>query len=161
MTDKQRTTAVVISGVLVAIVFFGAGFAIGHHANARGGAGAYGRTGMAAGGARGGFGAAGGAGSMRMRAGGFANGTILSMTDTSITVSLQNGGSQTIYFTNSTPVLKSVTGTTTDLKVGDMITATGTPAADGSIAAQSVTIRPAGSMPMGGMPSPAGGNPVQ
>ena len=145
MTDKQRTMAVVIGGVLVAIVFFGAGFAAGHRPAAQGGAGAYGRMGTSADG-RGGFGG-NAPGGMRMRAGGFTNGTILSMTDSSITISLQNGGSQTIYFTSTTPVLKSVTGTTTDLKVGDTITAIGTPSADGSIAAQTVTIRPAPAAP--------------
>lgn len=129
---NKKLVSLIIGGVIIAAVFFFIGDRVGSHRSVQpqgfgnpmmNGQGGPGRTGM-------------------RRAGGFANGTILSMTDSSITIGLQNGGSQTIYFTPTTPVLKSVSGATTDLKTGEMITATGTPNADGSIAATNVTIRP-------------------
>lgn len=133
MSHKNNTLiGLIIGGVVIAAVFFFIGDKVGtSHASSS-------KPGQFAGM----MGTRGGAGGMRARAGGFANGTILSMTDSSITITLQNGGSQTIYFTPTTPVLKSVAGAPTDLKAGEMITATGTPNADGSIAATNVTIRP-------------------
>ncbi len=130
---NKKLVSLIIGGVIIAAVFFFIGDKVGSHRSVQpqgfgyggmmNGQGGPGRTGM-------------------RRAGGFANGIILSMTDSSITITLQNGGSQTIYFTPTTPVLKSVAGAPTDLKTGEMITATGTPNADGSIAATNVTIRP-------------------
>ena len=129
---NKNVAGLIIGGVIIAAIFFFIGDKVGSHTPSQpqgfgggmmNGQGGQGRMGM-------------------RRAGGFANGTILSMTDSSITVTLQNGGSQTIYFTPTTSILKSVAGVTTDLKAGEMITATGTPNADGSIAATNVTIRP-------------------
>ena len=134
-STNNKLLGVIIGGVLIAAVFFFIGDKVGSHRLAQ-------PQGFGYGGMMNGQGGRGGAGGLRARAGGFANGTILSMTASSITISLQNGGSQTIYFTPTTPVLKSVAGVPTDLKTGETITATGTPNADGSIAATNVTIRP-------------------
>lgn len=130
----------VVGGLIIAVAFFFIGSAYGKsHAPqpVRGGFG--GQAGMMHGGGR--------------QSGGFVNGSILSMDATSITVSTGGGtGTKIIYFNPATAVLKSVAGTATDLSVGETIVATGTPNADGSIAAQSIQIRPAMQKPV----TPAG-----
>ena len=127
---KNPIAWMIIGAIVIALIFFWIGDKVGasHAQPTPGGRGAYSMNDGGMGGRRG---------------GGFANGTILSMTPTSITISLQNGGSQTIYFTNNTPIMKSVAGIPTDLQIGQNITVTGTANADGSLAAQSVSIRPA------------------
>lgn len=73
---------------------------------------------------------------------GFATGEVISKDDKSVTLKLQNGGSQIIFFTPSTPITKSVSGSASDIIVGEQITASGTKNQDGSISAQSIQIRP-------------------
>lgn len=78
-----------------------------------------------------------------MRGGGFTTGTIVSQDDKSITISLpNNGGTKTIYISDTTTVAKSTTGKKTDLTTGSSVTITGQANQDGSIAAQSIQIRP-------------------
>jgi hypothetical protein len=81
-------------------------------------------------------------------------GTILSQDAQSITVSLRNGGSQVIFLSGSTGIMKSVSGTATDLAVGQNIVATGTTNSDGSLTATSVQIRPAMQTPPAGTGTP-------
>jgi hypothetical protein len=82
-----------------------------------------------------------------MRGGGGAMGTILSMDSTSLTLSIKDGGSKIVLLTDATPVMKTSPGSRSDLKTGESVMVTGTTNQDGSISAQSISIRPAGTPP--------------
>ena len=75
--------------------------------------------------------------------GGLSGGQIIKKDDTSITVQLNNSGSQIILFSDSTKIMKSAEGSAADLIVGGQVTVTGPKNQDGSITAQSIQIRPA------------------
>lgn len=75
--------------------------------------------------------------------GGFSGGKIIKKDNNSITVGLNNGGSQIILFSDTTKIMKSVQGLTNDLTSGEQITVNGSKNQDGSITAQSIQIRPA------------------
>lgn len=96
--------------------------------------------------ARAGFTAQGGAGRPggRGAAGGFVTGDILSVDASGITVKMRDGSSKIVLVPGSAAILKSTTGTSTDLAVGQSVTVTGSPNSDGSLNAQTVQIRPAG-----------------
>lgn len=70
------------------------------------------------------------------------NGAIIKKDDTSITVSLRDGGSKIVYFTASTTIAKMAEGTKNDLNIGETVTANGTANSDNSVAAQTIQIRP-------------------
>jgi len=81
--------------------------------------------------------------------GGFISGSILARDDKSLTVELRNGGnkdsqnvgSKIVLFSPTTSIDKSVTGTSTDLAVGNQVTVIGTTNPDGSISATSIQIK--------------------
>lgn len=135
----------IAGGIVVALLVFYGGFSYGKtHASAAVAANGRNFGGVAAGGQ--GMGA-------RMRtsagqAGGFVIGKILSKDATSMTVSLQNGGSKIVFLASSTPVMKTVAGSVSDLAVGTTVQVTGSAGADGSVTARSVEIRPEMSAPM-------------
>lgn len=97
----------------------------------------------------------GGSGNMP---GGFASGEVVSKDNKSITIKLQDGSSKTIYFSSSTTVSETTTGSTSDLKTGQTVVVIGSNSSNGSVTAQSIQIRPAGSEDFGpgGMGAGAG-----
>lgn len=86
--------------------------------------------------------------------GGLTAGEIISKDATSITIKMQDGSTKIVLVSDSTQIMKTSTGSSGDLSVGTTVTITGTANSDGSITGQSVQIRPAGSVPLGGT-SPA------
>lgn len=96
----------------------------------------------------------------RLAGNGGAFGSVVSKDANSITIKLmggpnatnagQNGsGSRIVLFDSKTQVGEFTIGSTSDLQVGQSVSVNGTANADGSITAQMIQIRPAGSAPRG------------
>lgn len=96
-----------------------------------------------------------GGGQRGMRGGGVF-GKIIAMDATSITVQLgmpgglnANGasstgtGSKIVFYTGQTAIMKTIAGAISDLAVGSNVSVQGTANPDGSVNAQSISIRPA------------------
>ena len=136
----------VVGVVIALIVFAGGGYWAGAatHAAPAGRTGAAGSfTGAAAGGFAGGAGR-GAAGSNRSGLSGAVTGSIISLDGNSMTITMGTGGTRIVYFASSTSILKTAAGTPADLSTGTNVVVAGTPAADGSVVATSIQIRPAG-----------------
>lgn len=110
------------------------------------------------GGGQGGFG--GGANGMMP-----VRGQVVSSTDNSVTVKLMDGSSKIVNLTGQTTISKTTTGSASDLKSGETVTAIGTTNSDGSVTAQTVLIgngnmmfrRSGGTPPAGGQGATNGG----
>jgi hypothetical protein len=76
--------------------------------------------------------------------GGNVLGEIIKQDNKSVTLKLLDGGSKIIYYTDTTNVSKTASGTKADLIVGENVSVVGTTNSDGSVIAQTVQIRPAG-----------------
>ena len=81
--------------------------------------------------------------------GGFTAGEVIVRDDSGMTVKMQDGSTKIILVGSSAQIMKSAAGSVGDLTVGAQVTVTGLTNSDGSVTAQSVQIRPAGSMPIG------------
>jgi hypothetical protein len=82
----------------------------------------------------------------------FVLGEIISKDDTSMTIKTSNGGSKIVFYSGSTSIQKTATGTAADLETGKSVTVIGTTNSDGSITAQTIQF---GQMPGGQMPGQA------
>jgi len=67
-------------------------------------------------------------------------GQVVSSDNNSVTVKLTDGSSKIVNLTGSTTISKTTTGSSSDLKSGETVTAIGTTNSDGSITAQTVLI---------------------
>ena len=70
-------------------------------------------------------------------------GNVIAKDASSITVQLPNGSTRIVFYSDTTKVLKSVEGTSSDLTSGENVLVTGTPNQDGSITGDTIQIRPA------------------
>ena len=135
--------------LVIAIVALGGGFfwgkASGAATRAAGFAGAYSSsTRRAAGGAAG---------------GGLVTGTIATIGSSSITLQLANGNSEVVFYSTSTPVSEPTKVSVNTLKVGTTVMVGGTSNSDGSLTAQTIQVRPAGTS--GGYGAGSGANAAQ
>ncbi|MFZ2621348.1 MAG: hypothetical protein WAX85_00075 [Minisyncoccia bacterium] len=80
---------------------------------------------------------------VRGGAGGVVAGDILSKDANGVTVKDRDGSSKIVLISGSTSILKTVSGSSSDLDVGKMITVMGTANSDGSVTAESIQIRQA------------------
>jgi hypothetical protein len=75
--------------------------------------------------------------------GNFISGEIISKDEKSITIKNRNGGSAIVYFSDSTHIGKSESGSLSDLNVGGEVMINGKSNPDGSLSAENIQIRPA------------------
>jgi hypothetical protein len=144
-TQNMKKSTQVIVSIVIAVVFFGAGWSIKGSSSSSPTTGASTMAGLysGAGGTRSFAGRSGGAGN------GLVAGKIVSVDPTSISVSLPNStsttattGSTVVLYSTGTSILKSVIGSAADLTVGDSVTVQGSANSDGSMSATSIQIKP-------------------
>ena len=139
MKDKIITWAVIGAIIIGGSAFYGGmryaegqaaqGFRGGNFANAQGD-----RAGRFSGAPNGAFNGSG-------ARGGLTAGEIVSKDDKSITVKLPDGGSEIVFLSDTTEVVKTASSTVSNLAVGDTVTVMGPPNSDGSITARTIELR--------------------
>ena len=70
--------------------------------------------------------------------GGFVTGQITAIDANSITIQLANGNSQVVFYSTSTPVVKPMQASVSDLTTGTTVMIGGTQNSDGSLTAQTI-----------------------
>ena len=83
-----------------------------------------------------------GVGGGRGGRGGFTVGQVLSKDATSLTIQLRSGGSQIVFYSPTTPITRTASGTPSDVGVGKNVMISGVTNADGSVNAESIQISP-------------------
>ena len=73
-------------------------------------------------------------------------GQISTVSGNSLTITLPNGGSEIVFYATTTPIMKSVEASSSDLVSGQNVVVVGTANADGSVTADSIQLR---SIPQG------------
>jgi len=130
--DKKHGVAITVGLVLLGVSFYG-GMIYGKRVSSQFGN----RIGGQLSGTRGG---------MRGNFGGAVMGQVLSKDATSMTVKMQNGSTRLVLLGEKVQVTKGVVGSSADLVQGTEVSVFGSTNADGSVTAQTVQIRPAGSI---------------
>lgn len=75
--------------------------------------------------------------------GGFVSGTVVSVDNGVITVSLANGNSENVYYSSSTSIIKPQPASASSLVPGTMVMIGGTSNPDGSVTASTIQVRAA------------------
>lgn len=140
---KKHWITVVVA-VIVAVVFFFVGKAIGQNGSNATQAGGRNVTSSTRG-----FGGRG-------MGGGFAAGQVVSVDGNSLTVQLPNGNSEVVFYSSSTQVIKPQPAPLSALTPGTMVLVGGSANPDGSVTAQTIQIR-TGTSTFGGPAGRGGG----
>ena len=140
----NKKSTLVIWAIVIAVVFFGAGWYIKSSSSPAPSATTAARSGFS-----GTFSGTAGARARAGGGGGLVAGKIVSVDPTSISVALPNStstsattGSTVVLYSTGTSILKSIIGSSADLTVGESVTISGTTNSDGSVSASSIQIRP-------------------
>ncbi len=147
---KNMNNKLILPLVIIALLFGGAGFFGGmKYAQSKTSSNASGqfaamRAGGAAGGTRTGAGV-----QFRGANGGMTSGEVVTSDANGLTVKLSDGSSKNVYYASSTTIGKMAEGSKDDISQGTSIVVTGASNSDGSITANTIQIRPAGSAPIG------------
>lgn len=132
---NNQNSNIIIGAVIAVILCSGIAFYAGQHlGNHAAGNSAYG---SAAGNRSFGQGGTAERGAPQ-RFGGATIGSVLSKDQNSLTVKLQNGGSQIVFYSASTSIVKSSPSSIDAVGVGDSVLITGKPNSDGSLSASSI-----------------------
>ena len=130
MKEKYAKNTLVFN-IIIALVLVGVSYYIGYQKGAGSNSSQY---------------AAGNGGGMRAgganRGNGLINGSVIAKDDTSITVQGRDGSSKIVLYSPTSQVMKSTSGSISDVVIGSQIMVQGKANSDGSVVAQTIQIRP-------------------